>query len=359
MKRAAAMLPVVAGLIALSACKDTAKAPPDPVRPVYSVVVAPEPRRSLTLAGTIEPQFKTDLSFRVLGRIIARPVDVADLVKKGQVLAAIDPTALELAVRAAVADLSNAQAQLVNAFGTEDRQRQLLETNVTSKATYEAAQQALAAAQSNVVRAQANLTKAREQLGYAQLASDFDGVVTATPAEIGQVVSPGQPVVTVARPEVREAVIDVPDALVGPIKIGMPFEVAFQLDPAIRVPGKVREIAPQADAITRTRRVKITLQNPPAVFRIGTTVTASATTDAAPTLRLPQSAILDKDGKSFVWIVDPKTHAVSPREVRLGAVTPPLVTILSGVEPGDRVVTAGVHSLTDGETVKIDQGDLR
>lgn len=354
-RRAAILL----GLLALTACEDEAVPPPEPIRPVYSLIAEPQPRRTIRLAGTVEPQFKTDLSFRVLGRMIARPVNVADLVKKGQVLAALDPTALELAVRSAVADVSNAQAQLANAFGVEDRQRQLLETNVTAKATYESAQQALAAAQSNVVRAQANLTKAREQLGYAQLTSDYDGVVTATSAEIGQVVQPGQTVVTVARPDVREAIIDVPDAQAGGLAIGTPFEVALQLNPAIKVAGQVREIAPQADAVTRTRRVKIALENPPEMFRIGTTVTVSATTDAAPTIRLPRTAVLDKDGKSYVWIVDPKTSAVAAREVRTAPDTPLLVTLVSGVAPGDRVVTAGVHSLSDGQTVKIDQGELR
>lgn len=359
MKRALAILLSSAALIALAGCRDEVKAPPAPVRPVFSFVTQSRSGPAFALAGTVEPEIKTDLSFRVLGRMIARAVNVADLVKKGQMLAALDPTALELAVRSAAADLSNAQAQLANAFGTEDRQRVLLETNVTAKATYEAAQQGLAAAQSNVVRAQANLTKAREQLGYAQLTSDFDGVVTATGAEVGQVVSPGQAVVTVARPDVREAVIDVPDALAGPLRIGTPFDVVLQLDPSVRVAGRLREIAPQADPLTRTRRIKITLENPPDVFRIGTTVTVNAMTEVAPTIKIPRTAVLEKDGKSFAWVVDPQTSTVSRREVRVAPDDPARVTVLAGIEPGERVVTAGVRSLADGQKVKIDQGDLR
>lgn len=361
MKRVLAILLSSAALVALAGCRDEAKKPPAPVRPIFSVIAQSRSGPAFALAGTVEPEVKTDLSFRVLGRMIAREVNVADLVKKGQMLAALDPTALELAVRSAIADLSNAQAQLANAFGIEDRQRVLLETNVTAKATYEAAQQGLAAAQSNVVRAQANLTKAREQLSYAQLTSDFDGVVTATGAEVGQVVSPGQAVVTVARPDVREAVIDVPDALAGPfpLRMGTPFDVVLQLDPSVRVTGRLREIAPQADPITRTRRVKITLENPPDVFRIGTTVTVSTMTEVVPTIRVPRTAVLEKDGKSFVWIVDPQTSTVSRREVRVAPDDATRVTILAGVERGERVVTAGVHSLADGQKVKIDQGDLR
>lgn len=360
MNRVPGIAAAVAAVIILAGCNDETQAPPEPVRPVLSVIAKPMPARTLSLAGTVEPQYKTELSFRVLGRMIARNVDVADLVKKGEVLAALDPTALELAVRSAMADLSNTQAQLANAFATEGRQRSLLESNVTAKATYETAQQELATAQSNVVRAQAALSKAREQLSYAQLKSDYDGVVTATGAEVGQVVSPGETVLTVARPDVREAVIDVPDGSAGPLKTGTPFTVALQLNPDTTVSGRVREIAPQADPVTRTRRVKITLDNPPRTFRIGATVTASATTDDAPTIRLPRSALSQKDGKTFVWVVDPQTGTVLRRDVRA---TPngeqASVTVISGVEPGERVVTAGALSLADGQKVKVDEGDFR
>ena len=149
--------------------------------------------------GTVEPRFKTDLSFRVLGRLIARPVNVGDLVEQGQVVAAIDPTALELAVRSAKAELSRSQAQLANASATEERQRTLIVTDTTSKQSLDNAVQARAGAEASVARAQANLTKALEQLSHAQLKSDFAGVVTAVTADVGQVLSPGQSVVTVAR----------------------------------------------------------------------------------------------------------------------------------------------------------------
>jgi multidrug efflux pump subunit AcrA (membrane-fusion protein) len=99
--------------------------------------------------------------------------------------------------------------------------------------------------------AQTNLTKAREQLGYALLKADFDGVVTAIGAEIGQVVTPGQAVVTIARPDIREAVIDIADDLAATLRIGLPFVVTLQLDTSIHIEGKVREIAPQADAAAR------------------------------------------------------------------------------------------------------------
>ena len=147
---------------------------------------------------------------------LARDVDVGDSgARRAERLAAIDPVAQELAVRSARAELSNASAQLETATATELRQRRLMEQNVVSAADFEAAEQAREAAAANVSRARANLTIAEEQLGYTQILADFDGVVTAVGAEVGQVVSPGETVVTVARPDLREAVIDVPAELAG------------------------------------------------------------------------------------------------------------------------------------------------
>ncbi|MCC8979031.1 efflux RND transporter periplasmic adaptor subunit [Bradyrhizobium acaciae] len=338
---------------AAAGCEDQAVAPL-PVRPVLSTVLKPGLTESSVVVGTVEPQFKTDLSFRVQGRLIARPVYIGDTIEKAQTVAAIDPTSLELAVRSAIADVSSSQAKLTNASGFEERQRTLLKTEVISQADMESAEQSTASAQATLVRAQADLTKAREQLGYAQLKAEFAGVVTAVGAEVGQVVSSGQTVVTVARPEIREAVIDVADDVASTLRIGQPFTVSLQLDPAIQAEGRIREIAPQADAVTRTRRVRITLDNPPTTFRLGTTV-MTPVTSSHPTLRLPVSAILVKDGKTLVWLVDPSKYTVALREVTSSADDGSGARIVAGIEEGSRVVTAGVHSLVDGQKVRIDQ----
>ncbi|GLH81456.1 hemolysin secretion protein D [Bradyrhizobium sp. SSBR45G] len=347
------ILPLVP-LAVLAGCNEKAAAP-DPVRPVLSMKVEPQAANGSTVTGTIEPRFKADLSFRVLGRLIARPVYVGDMVKQGQVVAAIDPAALELAVRASAAEVSRSQAQLTNATGTEGRQRTLLETEATTKATLESAEQSRAAAQASVIKAQANLAKAREQLGYAQLKADFAGIVTAVGAEVGQVVSPGVSVVTVARPDIREAVIDVGDDIAGGLQAGTPFTVRPQVDPAVAVAGRVREIAPRADATTRTRRIRITLDNPPEIMRLGTTVAATLDTEQKTVIRLPRSAILTDNDKSFVWLVDDAGKTVKRQQITIATNEDGSVRVTGGLEAGQRVVTAGVNSLKDGQSVRIDQ----
>jgi RND family efflux transporter MFP subunit len=352
------LYPVLAVPLALAACKEDKEKPPL-VRPVLSIVVAPQTGKPLGFSGTIEPQYRAILGFRVLGRLIVRNANVGDVVHKGALLAALDPVAVELAVRAAAADVSNALAQLANTTATETRQRTLLEQKTTTEAQFEQAQQAREAAAAAVVRARASLAKAQEQLSYAELRSDFDGVVTAVDAEVGQVVSAGQSVMTVARPDIREAVIDVPEDIDGDLGPGTRFDVASQIDPSIQATGRIREIAPQADPATRSRRLKITLDSPPANLRLGTTVTATLMTPPTASIVVPASALLERDGKATVWVVDAASSTVSPREVQIASRNERAVQIADGLAPGTRVVTAGVNSLAPGQAVKFSDGASR
>lgn len=354
MRHAHPML-ALAAMATLAGCGEQAAAPAVPPRPVLTAVVQPMSRDGLEVVGTIEPQVQTELSFRVLGRLLVRSVNVGDVVAKDQVVAAIDDTALKLAVRSALAEVANAQAQLTNASGTEQRQRTLLETAATSRATFETAEQSRAAAEASVARAQANLVKAREQLAYAQLKAEFAGVVTAVGAEAGQVVSPGRSVVTIARPDVREAVVDIGEDFIGDVRIGSPFQVSLQLDGAPTATGRVREIAPQADSVTRTRRVRITLDHPPEAFRLGSTVAARPAGDLAADLFIPGSAVFTRDGKAFVWRVASDDQTVHAQEVAVSATAGDRTRVTGGLAVGTRLVTAGVHSLSEGQKVRLEQ----
>ena len=339
--------------LVMAGCQQDPKAP-EPVRPVLSMVLEPSRTDGIVAVGVVEPRYKTNLAFRVLGRLTGRPVSVGDLVSEGQTVGVIDATALELAVRSAKAELTKAEAQLATATATEERQRTLITTDATTKQTLDNAEQARAGADASVAHAQANLTKAIEQRGYAQIKADFAGVVTAVGAEVGQVVSPGQNVVTIARPDIREAVVDIGEDFPVPLEIGLPFTVGLQLLPAVQVEGKVREIAPQADPATHLRRVRIALNNPPESFRLGTTVTATLGKGQSPTLRVPASAVLAQDGANFVWVVDHPTSTVLLHKIDL-ATDQAGTRVTGGLAPGARIVTAGIHSLKQGQQVRVEQ----
>lgn len=350
-------MPIILAMTFVSSCQRKEEETAEVPRPVLSILAIQKSNDTLRLTGTIEPRVRTDLGFRILGRVTSRKVDVGDLVRQGDVVASIDPLALELAVKSSQSDLFNANAQLANAVTTEHRQRALARARTGTEAALEEAEQALRTAQASVAKAQATLDKAQEQASYAQLRAEFDGVVTATSAEVGQVVSAGQTVVTIARPEDRDAVVDIPQFVAGGLRAGALFDVSLQLDPTITVTGTVREIAPAADTATRTQRTKIKLENPPSEFRLGSTVEVVAAFVSTPRIVLPSSAIVDADGVQSVWVVDVVGKKVKRRPVRLdGAVTAGgTVTVSEGLGSGERVVVAGVHKLKDGQAIRIDQ----
>lgn len=352
-KRTIVTAAIIASALATSGCKQEARLP-EPVRPVLSTVLEPTPLGGTAAVGTIEPQFKTELSFRTLGRLITRPVNVGDLVAEGQVVGSIDATTLEFAVRSARAEVSRAEAQLANASATEERQRILIARDATTRAVLDSAEQGRASADAAFARGQANLTKATEQLGYAQLKADFAGVVTAAGAEVGQVVTPGQSVLTIARPDIREAVVDLGADFPVELTPGLPFTVSLPFLPDTQVQGKLREIAPLADSVTRTRRVRIALDNPPSTFRLGATVTARLSDAQSSVLRVPASSVVAKDDGNFVWVVDPATSTVSLQKVD-GSPDQEDFRVTGGLAAGARVVTAGIHSLKQGQKVRIEQ----
>ncbi|MFE1603106.1 efflux RND transporter periplasmic adaptor subunit [Methylobacterium sp. ID0610] len=357
---AAAVLALAAAVLALAGCQQKAAEAPPPVRPVLTVTTALHETETFgPFAGTVEPRYQTQMGFRIGGRIVARDVYVGDLVGKGTRLAALDPTVQQFALQRARADVADAQAQVTNATAAEARQRTLFESgSAVTQAQLDAAVANRDTANARLAQARAALQKAEDELGYATLTADFDGVVTAWSAEVGQVVPAGQAVVTVARPDIREAVVDIPDALMGEVKRDAEFTVTLLAVPAITVRGRVREIGPLAESSTRTRRVRMTLIDPPDAFRLGTTVAVALERRIAPRIPLPATALLDEGGTQMVWIVTPDGRAVKRRAVTLVGRSEERVLVGDGLQAGERVVVAGVHSLSDGQAVRLPETGL-
>lgn len=354
-------LPAVALLALLGACKEDSEAgAAAPVRPVLSAVATIRTAEILgPFAGSIQPRYSTDVGFRIFGRMVARFVDVGAIVKKGDEIAALDPAVQQLLVRNAEAVLANAEAQYANAEAEEKRQRPLVERNITPQAQFDLIVQNRDTAAAAVTRAQASLRKAQDVLSFTQIQADFDGVVTGRYAEPGQVVNPGQKIVTVARPEIREAVFSVPGDVADALSGRTGFEMIVRLDPSTAIKAAaVRGVDPAADPNTRTRTVYLTLDEPPAAFRLGITVAVTLQKTISPRIDLPATALLERDGRAQVWIVakdpsDPNATIVSLRDVTVATRTADTITITSGLSAGERVVTAGVHSLAPEQKVKV------
>ena len=345
---------VLAGVMLVACSKK--EPPPEPVRPVLSIKVRALDEENLgRFAGSIQARYESNIGFRVPGRIASRSVDVGAEVDKGSLLATLDPTDQQNQLRTAEGNLASIQAQFINAQANARRQQELFDRGVGSQAQLDGAQTDLKTTQASLDQAKASLSQARDQLNYVELRADHKAVVTAWNAEAGQVVTAGQQVVTLAQPDIKEAVIDLPDTLVDQLPEGVVFQVASQLNPNISTTATVREIEPQAESTTRTRRARLTLAETPTAFRLGTAISVTLSSTIKPRIELPLSALQEVDGKPRIWVVDVQAQTVTPRDVSIISRSDSTVVVASGVKSGERIVTAGVNSLKPGQKVKVDE----
>lgn len=340
--------------LVLASCKPDSKAEAPEIRPVRTVIAAKgEAAETVVLTGHIQADDEPTFAFRIGGRVIERPVNVGDRVKAEQVLAKLDPETELNALRSAESALTAAQGQLNYARGDFERQRQLLANGHTPRARFDQSQKALQNAQSQVDDAEARLEIARDRVSWTTLTADAEGTVTARGAEPGEVVQAGQMIVRLARQGGRDAVFDVPAQLLRSAPSDSEIVVRLTDDPGVVATGRVREVAAQADPVTRTFEVKVGLSNPPETMRLGATVTGSVKLASEPVIAIPASALTELNRQPAVWIVDPKNLTVSMKNVELLRHDPGTVVIAQGLETGDIVVTAGVQALHPGQKVRL------
>jgi RND family efflux transporter MFP subunit len=338
----------------LTACqKETDVAAPD-ARPVRTATV--EKREAgvpLTFTGRIEAEDEVVLAFRISGRLLENNGKIGDRVQAGQVLATLESQNELNTLRQAQAGLAAAQGQLTQARSHFERQQTLLEQGWTTRANFEVATQAQQTAQSQVDAAEAQLRAAHDLVGFTELKADAPGIVTATGPGAGEVVQAGQMIVRLARKDGRDAVFDVPAQLIRSGPSDPLITVSLTDDPAVTARGRVREVAAQANPVTRTFEVKVGLTDPPPGMRLGATVVGRTETDAGPIIEIPATALTRVNQQPAVWIVDPKSRTVSIRNVDVLRFEQAQVVVSQGLDTGEIVVTAGVQALHPGQKIRL------
>lgn len=353
-RRALAVVVVLGALALLAACDKPASAP-EVIRPVRTVVINPGAAASAQeYAGEVRPRIESRLGFRVGGKIVERRVDVGQTVKAGQVLARIDVQDLALAQTAAKAQLDAANTDLALADADYKRYLDLYNQNFIGKAELDRRKATLDGARARQEQSAANFRNQSNQAGYATLVADADGVVTGVDAEVGQVVSSGATVVRIARSAAKEIAISVPEDRIDGLRKKGHAQVALWALPGRTFAATVREIAAAADPATRTYAVRLVLQQDAPEVRLGITAVVSIeakTGDAV--VRLPLSALAERDGRSFVWVLDERTMTVREAPVVLAGPSGTEVIVAQGLLAGQRVVTAGANLLQSGQKVKL------
>jgi membrane fusion protein, multidrug efflux system len=348
----ALLLPAVA--LGMTACGPEKKAEaPDP-RPVRTVTATQQDAgETVELTGHIQAEDQASMAFRIGGRMTDRFVNVGDQVKPGQELARLDPQNEVNALRSAQASLTAAQAQLTQAHAAFERQRTLLAQGHTPRAQFDLAEKALRTAQAQVDDGEVQVRIAADRVSYTVLQADAGGTITARGAEPGEVVQAGQMIVQLARQGGRDAVFDVPAQVLRSAPGDPQVMIRLTDDPTVTTIGRVREVAPQADPVTRTFQVKVGLTDPPAAMRLGSTVNGTVQLDSDKVIAIPASALTELNRQPAVWIVDPSKLTVSLRNIELLRFDPGTVVVAHGLDKGDIVVTAGVQALHPGQTVRL------
>lgn len=296
-------------------------------------------------SGEIRARYETQLAFRIGGKIIARLVDAGARVKAGQVLARLDPADSSL-------QASSAQAQYRLAVEDVQRYRELRSKNFVSQSALDAKEAALKAA-----AAQAGLSV--NQSAYTELRADHAGVIAATLAEVGQVVSAGQAVLRLARNGDREVAIAIPETQYAGLKVGMPADVTLWAEKNGRhYRGRLRELSPAADPASRTYAARVALNGADARAALGMTARVRFTgTGKTDQLIVPLSAIFQQGDQPALWIVA-ADNSISLRKVQVAAYRDDGAVIAGGVKAGERIVSAGVHKLNAGEKIRVIEGEF-
>ena len=368
-------------LLSLSACSGGKNA----VAPPALVVALPVHPDSGAAAGggairypvEVAARYSNPMSFRVPGKLIERKVRIGDTVKKGEIVAQLDPIDAQRQAASAKATLDAAEHRLLFAKQQLDRDSAQSEQNLIAANQLEQTQDAYSAAQAGREQAAAQWVVARNNLEYNTLIADHDGVITSENADTGQVVSAGQAVYGLAWSGDIDVTLDAAASDLGRIAVGQAASVTFPALPGRRFDARVREITPAADPQSRTYRVKLTLTQPGQVVRLGMTgdatlspvavggaagagggVGGGAGAGAAAgvgaievSFTLPTTAIFHQGNAPAVWVINSGTSTLELRPVTVRSYSDHSTTISGGLKDGESVVLAGVHTVYAGEHV--------
>ncbi|WJV68270.1 efflux RND transporter periplasmic adaptor subunit [Pectobacteriaceae bacterium CE70] len=347
---------LVSGVL-LAGCHDAENPSATPVPRVVKTVIA-EPLDGgelVTLTGEIRPHMETALGFRLDGRILTRLVDVGAVVKAGDLMATLDP-------RDSENQLQSAQASLQSAISAErlaginlNRMKKLVSSGAIARVQLDEAQSTWETAVARRESAQSTLKGAKERCSFTQLVAPQAGVVTSVSGNPGQVVSAGQEVIKLAALSGRDAVFDVSEQLINSGLTNPVVTVSLISDPSVKGTGHVRDVSPQADPVTRTYRVRIALDNPPAALVFGATVLGSVQLPGTASFPLPASALSRQGDQPAVYVVNPATQLLRLQPISVARYSKTQIFVSTGLMVGDRVVTAGVSKLRPDEKVLLDE----
>ncbi len=348
---------MAAASVLLAACSGPSTPAAVVVKPVFVTTVteaASSQTRSFT--AVVRARVETDLGFRAGGKVVDRLVEVGDVVKSGQALARLDPADYQLAVSAAADQVQAAAVDSQQAASDEARLRRLLADGSVSSADHERQKARADAAAARLEQARRQLDLAKNREGYTTLVAPYAGVITALRFERGQVVSEGQPVMSLAREGEREIVADLPEEWVGRVRSLAATATTWQ-DTKGSLRLVLRELSPVASAQGRTFRVRYAAapdaRAQVAALPLGSTMQLNLSGQSAgpASAVLPVSALVKASGSAGVWVLNDKGSGLVFAPVQVVSTEAASVRV-TGLTVGSRVVSVGAQKLDAGTAVR-------
>ncbi|MBQ6005133.1 MAG: efflux RND transporter periplasmic adaptor subunit [Selenomonadaceae bacterium] len=340
-------LAVIAVSFLLTGCNDEVAVQKPPLVKVQKIAVTNAASEE-NYSGTVRGRYETNLSFQVSGKIISRNVQTGSRVNAGEVLMTLDPKDIVEQSRSAEAQVASTRAQLQLAKTNLDRYSELFKADAIAAAVLDQYKTQYDAAQAAYNAAVAQARQSQNALEYTTLTANADGVISAVNAEVGQVISAGQSVLTLVQTNELEVAVDIPENKISAVQIGQPCAITFWATND-SVSGTIREISPMADSTARTFTVKISLPDVPNI-QLGMTANVAMREFSPSVIILPLSAIYQTGDAAKVWLVE--GGKVSLKQIDIAAFDENSVQV-RGLKAGDVVVVAGVNKLHNGQAVRI------
>lgn len=344
-------LALPASLLFLLAACGHEEAAPAPVRPAMVVKPQPSAQAMASYTGEVRARYEPDLAFRIGGKVIRRLVEEGERVKANQPLAELDPQDVRLQLEATRAQVAAAEANLNLVRAERDRYKTLMDRQMVSRSQYDNSENLYRSGEARLKQIKAEFDVANNQAGYAVLRAPQDGVVAKRAVEVGQVVSAGQTVFTLATDGEREVLISLPEQGFGRFKVGQPVSVELWSQPGQRFTGRIRELSPAADPKSRTFAARVAFTEGKVAAELGQSARVFIQAEGVIALSVPLSALSADSGQSYVWRVQPD-NTLTRTQVTIGAFGENSVPVLEGLSPADWVVASGVHVLHEGQQVR-------
>ncbi|MDM8537209.1 efflux RND transporter periplasmic adaptor subunit [Desulfobacterales bacterium HSG17] len=352
-------------LLAFTSCKKQEKKTAPPViRPVRTIVVgAIDTGRERSFSGVAKAAVETRLSFRVGGEVDKLPAKIGMKLKKGDLIARLDPTDYELSVKQAQANLAQAQAQYTRAKSEYDRDRQLYEAGNISRSQLDRSLAAYKSGRAQTDAARKSVQLAKQQLKYTVLNAPLDGSIASIPIESHQTVAPGQTIATLTSGGELEMAIGIPESLIAQIHVKDMARINFDAIPNKDFKARVIEVGVEASETT-TYPVKLQIMGKYENLRSGMVGQAILNFEAATNfITIPLVAVAaSSKGEKYVWVFTPDKPGsnkivsgkgkVIRRAVSIGALTSNGLQVLKGLEPGEIIAVRGVHRLIQDMKVR-------